>query len=108
MNVPFLRVSNKTMERFPVEFGMDLAGKTFEDIFEHFPKWVACVELTWTDNCTGLFKRFREFILLRLQDPISRIEHDNRCQEFVKTLKRDTVPQYLLKYLALSESRVYL
>ena len=86
------------MQRFPENFGNELAGKSFEDIFQYFPKWVACVELTWTDNCTGLFEEFRSYILLRLQDPVSRIEHEQRCQEYVKTLTLKQLPSYLIKY----------
>jgi len=93
------------MERFPDDFGIELAGKTFEDIFNYFPKWVACVEHTWTDNCTGLFKRFREYIMLRLKDPVSRIEHEKRCYEFVKTIKSEKLPMYLVKYVTRTAPR---
>jgi hypothetical protein len=85
------------MQRFPDNFGNELAAKSFEDIFEYFPKWVACVEHTWTENCTGLFKEFREYIALRLKDSESRKAHDKRCYDYVKPLKH--IPGYLLGYV---------
>jgi len=90
------------MQRFPEDFGTELAGKSFEEIFTEFPKWVACVEHTWTENCTGLFEEFRNYILLRLQDPVSRIEHDQRCYDYVKTLTLQKMPSYLIKYASRS------
>ena len=86
------------MERFPVNFGSELAGKSFEDIFENHPKWVACVEFSWTDSCSGLFDRFRTYILERLSDPASRTSHEDRCRTYVSTLTIKKIPEYLLKY----------
>ena len=86
------------MERFPDNFGKELAGKSFEYIFENHPKWVACVELAWTDQCTGFFKQFRTYILDRLSDPASRQSHEDRCRTYVSTLTLKNLPEYLLKY----------
>ena len=99
MENQFLRsIDKQTMERFPDDFGIELAGLSFDEIFEQFPKWVECVSEHWTDNCTGLFLKFRNYILLRLKDDISRIKHTQRCYEYVKTLKDSNLPEYLIKY----------
>jgi hypothetical protein len=86
------------MSKFPENFGTELSGKDFSQVFETCPKWVECVRETWTDNCTGLFLEFQQFITLRLADIVSRTEHETRCREYVKTLKPEKVPEYLLKY----------
>jgi hypothetical protein len=86
------------MERFPSNFGTDLAGLSFNEIFDQQPKWVEYVSELWTDNCTGLFLDFRNYIILRLKDPISRSEHEQRCHEYVKTMKIRQLPEYLVKY----------
>ena len=86
------------MDRFPENFGIELAGLTFEQIFENHPKWIACVADNWTDNCTGLFKKFRNYVLLRLKDDLSRIEHEQRCYKYVRTLDQSNLPPYLIKY----------
>ena len=84
------------MDRFPKDFGNELSGLTFDELFEKHPKWIEYVADMWTDDCTGIFKRLREYVLLRMQDPISRSEHEARCVAFVKNLP--DVPPYLLKY----------
>lgn len=85
------------MGSFPKNFGNELCGMTFEEIFEQKPKWVECVAETWGD-CTGLFLEFKQFIKMRLTDPISQTEHEFRCREFVKTLDANKIPEYLIKY----------
>ena len=86
------------MGKFPEKFSTELSGMDFEDVFEKYPKWVECVDATWTDNCTGLFLDFQQFVKLRLLNPISKTEHEFRCREYVKTLAHDKIPEYLLKY----------
>jgi hypothetical protein len=86
------------MFKFPENFGNELAGMTFNDIFERKPKWVECCHATWTKNCTGLFLEFKKFIKLRMTDLISRTEHEFRCREYVKTLDANKIPEYLIKY----------
>jgi hypothetical protein len=86
------------MPRFPEEMG-ELAGMTFEDVFEKCPKWVEFVDSSWTDNCTGLFAEFQTFVKLRLENPISKIKHEHRCEKYVKTQKGKKLPEYLVKYL---------
>ena len=86
------------MPKFPKNFGSELAGMSFSEIFEQKPKWVECCDACWTAVCTGLFLDFKIFIKLRLTDPISRTEHEFRCREYVKTLDTKKIPEYLLKY----------
>ena len=86
------------MGRFPENFGNVLSGLDFEDVFEEHPKWICCCDETWTDGCTGLFLEFKNFVKLRLQNPISKAEHESRCREYVKTLKPDKIPEYMIKY----------
>jgi hypothetical protein len=93
------------MTIFPEEMGDELGGMSFEEVFEKHPKWVECVDTCWTDNCTGLFLKFYKFVKLRLHDPISRIKHEHRCENFVKTLSTDKLPEYLLKYSKHASSR---
>ena len=87
------------MQSFPKDFGIELAGLSFDEIFEKHPKWVECVSQLWTDNCTGLFKDFRNYILHRLYDDICRIEHKQRCHKYVKSLNTRNIPEYLVKYV---------
>ena len=93
------------MREFPENFGNELAGMDFEDVFEKQPKWVECVYSTWTEKCTGLFLEFQLFVKLRLSDPISKCEHEFRCREYVKTLASNKIPEYLLKYSKHASSR---
>ena len=86
------------MGEFPENFGNELAGMDFEDIFEKHPKWIECVASTWTENCTGIFLEFLDFVKMRLSDSISKLEHEFRCSEYVKTLAPNKIPEYLLKY----------
>ena len=82
--------------KFPDKFGTDLAGLTFCEVFELHPKWIECVRTTWTDNCTGLFLEFLQYVRLRLVDPISVDQHEDRCRQYVKGKKN--LPDYLVKY----------
>ena len=86
------------MERFPDNFGNELAGMSFEEIFEDSPKWIECVRDTWTDSCTGIFLRFRNYVMLRFKDIISVTEHESRCRAFVNNLSKDKIPCYMIKY----------
>jgi hypothetical protein len=88
----------KKMPKFPKNFGSELAGMSFEEIFKSKPKWVECCDACWTAGCTGMFLDFKIFIKLRLTDPISRTEHEFRCREYVKTLDTKKIPEYLVKY----------
>ena len=94
------------MDKFPKDFGNELAGMSFEDLFEKSPKWVEYVDDMWTDDCTGLFRKLRDYILLRLKDPVSKAEHEARCAEYVKSLKETDVPPYLLKYVGSKPPRI--
>ena len=82
---------------FPKENFGELSGMTFEEVFLTKPKWIECVDSTWK-NCTGLFLKFYKFVKNRLQDPISRFEHIDRCEKYIKTLEKSKIPKYLLKY----------
>ena len=62
------------MQRFPENFGNELAGMSFADLFETQPKWVEYVNDLWTDDCTGLFKKLRDYVLLRMKDHISKYD----------------------------------
>jgi hypothetical protein len=84
--------------KFPENFGTELAGLTFDEVFKRQPKWIECVSQTWKDDCTGFFKEFHQFVMLRLMDPISRANHQERCRYYVKTLAKDDIPGYLIKY----------
>ena len=74
--------------KFPDNFGTDLAGLTFCEVFEMHPKWIECVRETWTSNCTGLFLEFLQYVRLRLVDPISVDQHEDRCRKYVKKCKK--------------------
>jgi hypothetical protein len=86
------------MRRFPKDFSTEIGGMSFSEIFETLPKWTSCVYETWTDHCTGIFDEFRKYILLRMSEPNSKSEHEKRCYKFVKQLKEENVPTYMLKY----------
>ena len=94
------------MQRFPKDFGNELAGLSFEELFENNPKHIEYIADLWTDDCTGLFKELRDYVLLRLQDPASLAEHQHRCSEYVKTIKPDEVPVYLIKYVRSEPPRI--
>ena len=81
---------------FPAEMGKDIGGKTFAEVFEENPKIIEFVSSCWTDDCTGLFKKFRKYVNTRLIDPAEKAAHTNRCKEFVKGDK--VIPKYLIKY----------
>ena len=83
---------------FPKEMGPVLGGRTFSDVFQNDPKWIECVDGTWTDNCSGIFEKFFHFIKTKLKDPTARKQHHQRCRSFVNTLSPDKVPPYLIKY----------
>ena len=82
--------------RFPDNVG-DFGGKTFDEIFVTLPKWVEYVT-TWT-NATGLFEEFRKYVKTRLCFESSRVEHEDRCREYVKNKFLGDLPEYLLKYV---------
>jgi hypothetical protein len=82
---------------FPREMGVELGGKTFDQVFDTNPKIIEFVTI-WTDSCTGVFDDFRMYVKARLCNPLDKEEHENRCREIVKTLKGN-VPRYLLKYV---------
>ena len=83
------------MKSFPKEV---LGGRTFEQIFHEEPKWVEFVIYTWLENCTGIFLEFQNFLKLKMADPISKADHEQRCIDFVKTLDGKKIPWYLVKY----------
>ena len=85
---------------FPTGFG-DLGDLSFEEVFVRFPKWVACVDRCWTENNTGLFKQFYEFVKRRLSEKIFREEHDARCRQLVASMESAEIPQYLVNYAVL-------
>ena len=81
---------------FPAEMGKELGGKTFSEVFEGNPKIIEFVNSCWTDDCTGLFKKFRVYVNARLQNPDEKKYHVDRCKNFVKGEK--LIPRYLDKY----------
>mgnify|MGYP006178586631 CR=1 FL=1 len=93
------------MKRFPENFGTELAGVSFEELFEQHPKWVEYIAALWTADCTGLFKELRAYVLLRLKDPISKAEHEQRCSEYVRSLTTE-IPTYLVKYVESKPPRI--
>ena len=82
---------------FPDGFG-ELENMTFEEVFEKHPKWVECCDSCWTENNTGLFKRFYDFVKEQLSEASVREEHEKRCRAYVKTLGKSECPRYLVKY----------
>ena len=79
--------------------GPELGGKHFEEVFETKPKWVQLVDSCWVGSATGVFGEFETYVRRRLADPLSRGCHERRCQEFVKTLKPEKIPEYLKKFV---------
>ena len=90
------------MTRFPINFGHDLAGLSFVEVWKQHPKWIAFVAASWTNDCTGLFLEFLQFVRARMTDDRMRVDHENRCEEYVRELlaiKPDgKLPSYLEKY----------
>ena len=86
------------MTRFPDEFGHELAGCSFENVFISHPKWIECVRSCWTDQCTGFFLEFKRFVDTKLEDPSLVAEHEARCRIYVKSLESSKLPSYLKKY----------
>ena len=84
-------------KKFPNEMGDELGGKTFSKVFETNPKIIEFVSSSWTDNCTGLFSEFRDYVTTRLRIPFEKDAHVSRCQKYVN--ENANVPKYLLKYL---------
>ena len=84
------------MDSFPDDMGKELGGKTFAQVFETNPKIIEFVSATWTDSCTGLFKRFRIYVTERLKHPDEKASHVKRCKEYVKG--DAVIPRYLNKY----------
>ena len=82
---------------FPRELGVELGGKSFNQVFETNPKIIEFVTI-WTDNCTGLFTDFRKYVLARLDNPLDKEAHEHRCRELVKTYEGTNIPRYLVKY----------
>ena len=82
---------------FPEEMGVELGGKTFEQVFLENPKIIEFVTI-WTDNCTGLFTDFRRYVMARLANPFDREEHEARCKAYVKEHGKTNLPRYLAKY----------
>ena len=87
--------------RFPDGFG-DLGGKTFQEVFDTHPKWIECVRATWTENCTGLFLEFYNYVHATLKIPHELENHEIRCMEYVKDNNPSDLPKYLLNYLNVS------
>ena len=83
-------------DSFPAEMGKELGGFTFSEVFQQNPKIIEFVSSCWTDDCTGLFKKFRKYVNERLENPKEKAAHQNRCREFVKREK--IIPRYLNKY----------
>ena len=93
------------MTRFPENFGHELAGLSFEQVWKQHPKWIAFVATCWTNDCSGLFLEFLQFVRARMADDEMKLEHEKRCVEYVRELlvvKPDSkLPSYLEKYLCL-------
>ena len=84
------------MNRFPDNLG-DFANLTFHEVFEKYPKWIELVVDRWTTS-SGIFKKFHDYVLERMKDHASRLEHIERCREFVKGIEQIDCAEYLLKY----------
>ena len=101
---PFYHTMDK-MGRFPDNFGHELAGMSFEEVWDEHPKWISFVTTCWTDNCSGLFLEFLQFVRNRMADDDMKLDHEKRCLEFVRELlvvKPDSeLPSYLEKYRCL-------
>ena len=82
---------------FPPEMGIELGGKTFNKVFETNPKIIEFVTI-WTDNCTGLFTDFRKYVMARLDNPLDKEAHEDRCRQLVKSYEGVNIPRYLIKY----------
>ena len=86
-------------QRFPDNFGMELAGLSFDDMFVKHPKWVEYICSTWTENCTGLFKDLLEYVQCQMEDPVLKAEHEERCRQWVKSVREtQPMPPYMIKY----------
>ena len=84
--------------RVPAEVG-ELGGLTFEEAFVRCPKIIEFVHSLWTDQCTGIFKDFREYVNTTLDNPVKMSEHKRRCRKYVKGLVAGTeLAPYLVKY----------
>jgi len=84
---------------FPKEVGGDLANRTFLDILIECPKIVEFVDTLWVvEKTTGIFKDFYEYIKFMLQNPLVKIEHQERARAFVKTVAEDKIPSYMKKF----------
>ena len=84
------------VDKFPPSI---LGGRTFQEVFVQDPKWVECVSETWTNNSTGWCKDFQLFVKTMLSNPIVKLEHENRCEQYVKTLLDEKIPSYLIKHV---------
>jgi len=83
--------------KFPAEMGAEIGGKSFETVFETNPKIIELVISRWDENgCSGVFLDFFKYVKLRLQNPLEREAHEDRCVAYIKRL--DKIPSYLLKY----------
>ena len=78
--------------------GSELGKKSFSEVFESNPKIIEFVTSSWTDNCTGLFSEFRDYVNTRLKLPFEKDAHTSRCQKYVNETAH--VPKYMLKYLS--------
>ena len=85
------------MPRFPNELG-EVGGKTFEEVWVDCPKWTEFVRETWTNNCTGLFLEFQEFVTRKAKNERCLGEHVARCIQYCKNKPLGELPRYLLKY----------
>ena len=85
---------NKT---FPQEMGNELGGKSFCLVFETNPKIIEFVTSSWTDNCTGLFLEFQNYVNERLRVPCEKDLHVSRCQTYAN--ENANLPKYMMKYL---------
>ena len=84
-------------QRFPEDMGKDLGGKSFDEVFTTNPKIIEFVTI-WTDNCTGLFTDFRKYVMARLDNPLDKEAHEDRCRQLVKSYEGTNIPRYLIKY----------
>ena len=94
------------MERFPDDFAGELQGLTFDEVLNDHPRWIEFVRSCWTENCTGLFLDFLNYVRMRMEQDCVREAHERRCVEYVRTLLARNpdvkLPSYLVKYDASS------
>ena len=80
---------------FPDNLG-EFSKKRFSAMFLENCKIVEYTR-NWYES-TGIFKKFMIYCKNRLENSDNLIAHEKRCFQYVKNMKRNKVPSYLLIY----------